>query len=586
MATITADGSKAHHRFTLTVTEVGTSTPNNTSTINFSFVLSPIRTSWDWYYSNTVPVSYSININGTTYSGNIMNYDGSSTVTIKTGSLTIGHNSDGSKSISISFSVDDKVNQSYTCGDASASGTMVLTNIPRKSTATISYSEASNGANAGTVSVNISRASSSFTHTVTLTCNGKTETKSSVGTATSFDIPLTWLSNTARCNYSITVDTYSGGTHIGSNPYSGTATVRGSIVPSIDFIVTRIQGTVPSDWGDVYIKNKSKYTLSITGKAGQGSAIKGYTIDGKWYSTNKSDYSYTSDFITKSGNVTITVGIEDERSRATKKEITISVIDYFAPAFKNVLSQRTDVTGVQVGNGNYFKSTYAVNFASCGGRNKYDVTIEYLMHGENQQYVLVEDLSAVAYGNNNILPDHSYTIRYGVKDSFTATPVYYYDEVSTEAYTMFFKKGGKGVSFGKACESDNLLETEWDFKFNKKLLQKNGTEVPYIVEQGQSGIWIYEKWSSGICKLYANISYKPTNEGYNYTTYDYPFSLTSEPIININITRNESVCGEVYPADVNDNYSDLFNKLDVSFHDVTTTIFYLHASVIVISKWK
>ena len=273
-------------------------------------------------------------------------------------------------------------------------------------------------------------------------------------------------------------------------------------MPSIDFTVARVQGAVPSDWGDVYVKNKSKYILSITGIASQGSAIKGYTIDGKWYSTNKSDYSYTSDFITKSGDVTITVWIEDERSRTTKKEITISVLDYFVPAFKNVLSQRTDATGVQVGNGNYFKSTYAVNFASCGGRNKYDVTIEYLMHGENQQYVLVEDLSAVAYGNNNILPDHSYTIRYGVKDSFTATPVYYYDEVSTETYTMFFKKGGKGVSFGKACESDNLLETEWDFKFNNKLLQKNGTEVPYIVEQGAYGIWTYEKWSNGKCELY------------------------------------------------------------------------------------
>lgn len=586
MATITADGSKAHHRFTLTVTEVGTSTPNNTSTINFSFVLSPIRTSWDWYYSNTVPVSYSININGTKYSGNIMNYDGSSTVTIKTGSLPISHNSDGSKSISISFSVDDKVNQSYTCGDASSSGTMVLTNIPRKSTATISYSEASNGANAGTVSVNISRASSSFTHTVTLTCNGKTATKSSVGTATSFDIPLTWLSNTARCNYSITVATYSGSTHIGSNPYSGTATVRNSLVPTIDFTITRVQGDVPSGWGDVYVKNKSKYTLQITGTAGQGSSIKGYTIDGKWHSTNASDYNYTSDFITKSGNVAITVWIEDERSRTTKKEITISVLDYFAPAFKSVLSQRTDATGVQVGNGNYFKSVYDVNFASCDGHNEYEVTIDYLMHGENQQYVSVDDLSAVAYGNNNILPDHSYTIRYGVTDTFTTTPVYYYDDVSTEAYTMFFKRGGKAVSFGKACESDDLLETEWNFKFNKKLLQKNGTEVPYIVEQGQSGIWTYEKWSSGICKLYANISYKPTNEGYVYTTYDYPFSLTSEPIININITRNKSVCREVYPANAGGNNSDLFNKLDVSFYDVTTTIYNIYASVKVISKWK
>jgi hypothetical protein len=80
--------------------------------------------------------------------------------------------------------------------------------------------------------------------------------------------------------------------------------------------------------------------------------------------------------------------------------------------------------------------------------------------------------------------------------------VYYYDDVSTEAYTMFFKKGGKAVSFGKACESDDLLETEWDFKFNKRLLQEDGTEVPFITEQGTSGIWNYRKWSNGIAECW------------------------------------------------------------------------------------
>ena len=130
MASITANGSKGHHKFTLTVTENSTSTANNTSSVSFSFVLSPVQTSWNWEQWGA-NITYVVTINGNQYTGSIADYDGYSSVTLKSGSFTVGHNSDGSKSISYSFSVTDTSGQSYTCGNASGSGTMALTTIPR-----------------------------------------------------------------------------------------------------------------------------------------------------------------------------------------------------------------------------------------------------------------------------------------------------------------------------------------------------------------------------------------------------------------------------------------------------------------------
>jgi hypothetical protein len=130
MASITANGAKGHHKFTLTVTETGTSTTNNTSTVSFTFKLSPIQTSWDW--SGWSSIKYSIKINGTEYTGTIPSYDGSSTVTLKSGIQTVSHNTDGTKTISYSFSVTDGAGKSYTPGNASASGTLKLTDIPRQ----------------------------------------------------------------------------------------------------------------------------------------------------------------------------------------------------------------------------------------------------------------------------------------------------------------------------------------------------------------------------------------------------------------------------------------------------------------------
>lgn len=136
MASISANGSKGHHKFTLTVTEINPSVENNTSTISFSFELSPITKGYDWanWTNASRTVSYTVNINGTTYTGTVPNYDGSSTVTLKSGTQTVSHNTDGTKTISFYFNVTDTTSATYTSGNASANGTMALTPFETETT--------------------------------------------------------------------------------------------------------------------------------------------------------------------------------------------------------------------------------------------------------------------------------------------------------------------------------------------------------------------------------------------------------------------------------------------------------------------
>ena len=124
--TITANGSKGHHRFSLKVNEDTTS--GNSSFTSFSFTLAPIQTGWDWNWSGQPEkISYEIKIGDNPYTGNIPIYNGSSTITLKSGSnIEIPHNSDGTKTIDISFSVTDTTGANYTCGNASSSSTLTL----------------------------------------------------------------------------------------------------------------------------------------------------------------------------------------------------------------------------------------------------------------------------------------------------------------------------------------------------------------------------------------------------------------------------------------------------------------------------
>lgn len=135
MASISANGSKGHHKFTLTVTETSTSETNNTSTISFRFQIDPIKipssaaNAWDWekYTNPSNTISYKVVINGTTYSGTIPEYDAMGTLALKSGTQTVSHNADGTKTLSFSFVVTDTTGVNFTSGNASANGTLALT---------------------------------------------------------------------------------------------------------------------------------------------------------------------------------------------------------------------------------------------------------------------------------------------------------------------------------------------------------------------------------------------------------------------------------------------------------------------------
>lgn len=133
--TITKLASRKHHTFHLHVIEESTSVTGNTSSITWRLVLEPKVTGYKWNYASTAPVKYTIKINGKSYTGNIMKYDGKSSVIVRSGTISVPHNTDGTKSISYSFSITS-ISQTYLPGSASGTGSMTLTRIPRKATVT------------------------------------------------------------------------------------------------------------------------------------------------------------------------------------------------------------------------------------------------------------------------------------------------------------------------------------------------------------------------------------------------------------------------------------------------------------------
>ena len=254
-------------------------------------------------------------------------------------------------------------------GTVTASGSGTLNTIPRTSTISLSASSVAVGS---AITVNITRASTDFTHKVYYTFGSKSITiSSSATTSASYTIPTdhaTVIPNATSGSATITVDTYNGSTKIGSASKSFTVTVPSSLVPTISSVTVAgvDAGASVSTYG--YIKGKSKCKVTINGAAGSyGSTIKSYYITGAGFSS--SSQSFTTGTLMTAGSFTFSGYVIDSRGRksAIKTSSAINVQDYFSPIIEYFTCFRCDSSGVKNDNGTYAKVSFEDTFTAITG---------------------------------------------------------------------------------------------------------------------------------------------------------------------------------------------------------------------------
>lgn len=224
---------------TLSWSQASQSIEKNTTTINWT--LKGSGSGGGWVMSGGFKaVINGVTVYSTSTDARIQLYNGT---TVASGSTTITHNADGTKSFSLSCEAGV-----YTYAvSVTASGTHTLNTIPRASSVS-----ATNVAMGSASTITISRASSSFTHTLSYAFGSATGTIVSKTTSTSVSwTPALTLANQIPKAVSgkgtITCDTYSGSTKVGTKTCSITLSVPASVKPTISSLgVARVDGDVPS----------------------------------------------------------------------------------------------------------------------------------------------------------------------------------------------------------------------------------------------------------------------------------------------------------------------------------------------------
>lgn len=452
------------------------SVENNSSVVSWKMEL--IAGTWG-RIDATSQSAWEITVNGTKYTGKEnIGIANNATKTLASGSTTIAHNADGSKSFSYSFSQTMHITfDGEYISIVSGSGSGTLDTIARASQPScITWPEHTQnvGYFGDTISIHMNRKSSSFTHTVRYAFGSLSGTiATGVGTGTTWTIPNSFmdlLPATTVGSGTIYVDTYNDSTFVGTKYCGFTASVRDSVKPGVTFKLEDIAGI-----DDIYgspVKGLSKIKVTVTATPAYSSPITSCAI-----SANGSNYSgttATTDFLKTSGTSRVTATVKDKRGRSNSVSYDMNVQNYNAPSVSALSVHRCNEDGTANDQGGYIKVTFSAAVSSMNSKNTAAYTLKY-KQSSAAGYTSVA-LSALA--NKYSVSNHSYIFAADINSSYDVEVVaqdrHKSASRSTSASTAFtllnFNPQGNGIGIGQVCEKENTLQIGLDVEFKGKSL--------------------------------------------------------------------------------------------------------------------
>ena len=437
------------------------SVANNTSSVTAKVQL--VSTGSSYTINSSASKSGSLTINGTKYTFSFTAaLSGNQTKTLYTKTVTVAHNADGSKTCAFSATAGINVTLSGTYyGNVTASGNGTFNTIARASSiSSVTSSVSVNGTN--TCAVNISRAASSFTHTVVFSFGSYSKTTTGVGTSASYAIPTSWLnaipkatSGTAK----VTVTTYSGSTKIGAAVSKNfTVTVPASVAPTISSVAVADTTTHQATFGNM-VQSKSKPKFTITAAGALGSTITAYktVFQGKTFS----GATPTAGVITGSGSVSAKITVTDSRGRTASTTKTWTVLAYSAPKIISFQGFRCLADGTENYEGTHLSAAINFSISKVNEKNTAAYTLEYKLQSATTWTNLT---SGSVYALNDTIVsasgifgvDNSFDVRLSVTDSFGTVRSTF--EIPTAFTLLDFNASGRGVAFGKVSELKEGVE--------------------------------------------------------------------------------------------------------------------------------
>ena len=405
--------------------------------------------------------------------------------TIATGTKAISHNSDGTRSFSVSLGAAIY----YSSVECTGSQTFTLDTIARASTLSVS-----DGTLGTKTTLTADRKSSSFTHTLTWECGSYSGTLATKSTSTSWPFtPELQLASVAPygqkvyCTY--TLSTYNGSTLVGTDSKSAWFAIPSSVKPSCTLSLSDSKGYASTYGG--YIQGESQLSVTINATQAYGSPISRYSAsaNGVTYSTQ----TFTTSVLTKVGTNTISATVTDGRERPGSVSSNITVLAYSRPQITNLKVRRCDANGTENDRGGYGKISFHCTITPLSNKNTRACSLKYRQSGATT-WTNAPAITLSAYDQDCNPPviqmsdAHSYEVQINLTDAFGTTSAA--TSISTGYCLYHIPASGKGITFGGIAESDGF-NVKMDATFGENVNMKKNLQLDGNVNgKYLTGTWL------------------------------------------------------------------------------------------------
>ena len=464
----------------------------NKSTISWSCGITPGHK----FYSNAVKMS-AVTINdvqvyaGGTYS-NITDYKEH---TFASGALNISHSSDGSKTFTVSaFSGQVWKDSGYLTAAAEAQS-FALPTIPRSTVPVIGSVVLGQ-----TTIINLPRAVSSFTHTLTYSFGSDSGTiAEGAATDAQWAVPYdfaTQIPSSPTGIGTLTCKTYNGNTLIGTQSVKFTVVVpNNSATQPNDTISISPVSSLAEPFNSLYIQGRTKAKITHTAVGKYGTAIKSYTaiVDGQTYTGQ----DITTEILSIPGSRSITGIVTDNREIPGTTTSSITVLAYTPPSVERNTSENAlicaraladgtlddDGTSLYIACSRKYSSLYGDNSASVQVRYKaesgeWSDWVTFFSENESVAGVAVAGIAVVgATGDNyagiiegiTLAVESPYTIELRAVDRLGESGGTLSFAISTSEATVDLGEGGNSIGVGRRAHigTEKRLDVAWNSTFEK-----------------------------------------------------------------------------------------------------------------------
>lgn len=381
-----------------------------------------------------------------------------------------------------------------TCSAASRS--ISLTKYTTDSASTVSATSPVTLGNNTTIS--ITRAKTSYTHTLQYSFDNSSWTNIATDVATSYTwstagVSAYFSTMAARTCY-IRCLTYNGSTYIGVTSTSIYITATGT--PSVtSIIVTPVNdNAVIQGWnnGDILVQGYSRMTITVNYSLPAGTTLAGckIAVNGITVSDSTATTFTTTSNIETSGTAAITATLTDSRGGTGSGNASATVYPYSRPyaSVIDAIRYSSNANTEDKQNGTNISAKATIAYSSVNGYNSAGVKVRYKAAGGtyptsattltsgNADYVKIN-------GTTTLSTTTSYVVQFIIYDSLhteNSDPTTVELTIPTKSVTLHAKDGGNGLAVGGYNTLD-AVELWWDtYLYGKLVLPSSmyGTSEP------------------------------------------------------------------------------------------------------------